>query len=119
MAVIGILSSQAAFSQAEFEQLKQQATDGTAQHQAQWRDLGLGFRGEVPAPKTEAGPGGTAVWMNTPATQNGLTRQIEGEGYNATRLAPTQFQSTYTGHLLNRSWHLLPGFGAGHVDFHA
>jgi hypothetical protein len=119
MAVIGILSSQAAFSQAEFQQLKQQATNGTAQHQAQWQDFGLGFRGVVPAPKTDAGSGGTAVWMNTPATQDNVTRQIESEGYNATRLAPAQFQPTYTGHLLDPSWHLMPGFGAGHVDFHA
>lgn len=119
MAVSGILSSPAAFSQAEFEQLKQQATTGTAAHQAQWRNFALDFQGSVPAPRTQAGSGGAAVWMNTPATQDAVTRQIEGEGYNATRLAPAQFQPTYSGHLLDRSWHLMPGFGAGHVDFHA
>jgi hypothetical protein len=119
MAVIGILSSSAGFSQAEFEQLKRQATDGTSQHQAQWRNFAVAFQGSVPAPKTESGPGGAAVWMNTPTTENQITHQIESEGYNATRLAPTQFESTYEGHLLDRSWHLLSGFGAGHLDFHA
>jgi hypothetical protein len=119
MAVVGILSSPAAFSQAEFEQLKQQATEGTAQRQAQWRNFAVDFQGTVPPPKTQAGSGSTAVWMNTPASQSEVTRQIESEGYSAVRLAPRQFQSTYAGHLLDRSWHLLPGFGAGHVDFHA
>jgi len=86
----------------------------------QWRNFALNYQGSVPAPKTAAGGGGAAVWMNTPSTQTAATNQLESGGYNGTRLAPTQFQSTYTGHLLNGSCHLLPcGFGAGHVDFHA
>ncbi|MGH2364740.1 MAG: hypothetical protein ACRDHX_08820 [Chloroflexota bacterium] len=57
--------------------------------------------------KTSAGPGGQAVWMLTPQSDQGQARNFSAHGYAATRLAPTQFANSYRGGLLAGSFGLL------------
>jgi len=101
-----ISTNAAAFSQAQTDQIK--------------RDVTLNGQGLDVPHRTEGGPGGGPFWTNTVDSQVQAERQLEAEGYNGVRLAPTQFESSYLGGLLDESYHLLnPGFHWGAVDFHA
>jgi len=60
------------------------------------------------------------VFAKSTATMNAAIRALDAQGSHLLRLAPAQFQSDYTGHLLAGSYHLLdPQFTlGGRVDFH-
>jgi len=102
----GITQTPAAFSQAQFDQNKRSV------------DLNGGNLA-VPI-RTQGGPGGGPVWTNTVQSQVSTERDLNSHGSNALRLAPTQFESTYMGHLLDQDFHVLnPSYGTAHIDFHA
>lgn len=118
MPVQGILTSPAAFSQAEFDQLKQQVQQGTvARTQALHAQTAAAKQWFAP-PKTEAGPGGGPVWMNTPQSTNQLIQALEADGYAGVKLGDAWPAFTYQGHMLNGSFHVLdPVFGGLKVDY--
>ena len=91
--VSGILSSTAAFTQAQTTEMRREITlDGH----------GL----DVPR-QTDGGPGGGPVWTNTVQSQVADERYLNANGANALRIAPTLFQSNYDGGLLSSSYHEL------------
>ena len=87
------------WSQAQLNQLRQ--------------DLATNGSGLAIPQKTTAGPGGQAVWMNTPQSELGQARDFSAHGYPALRLAPTQFANSYRGALFQG------GFGLLKVDYKA
>jgi hypothetical protein len=114
----GISSSQAAFSQAKFDQLKQQVTNGTVEHVHELHNQTARDFEYIPTPKTSAGPGGTPPLSYTPEARDRLFRQIENSGYHALSLGSAMFPETYQGHLLDPEYHLRnPVYGGLKVDF--
>jgi hypothetical protein len=102
----GITSSPAAFSQAQLDATK--------------RQINLSGHGLDVQRRTQGGAGGGPVWTNTVQSQVSVERELTTNGANALRLAPTQFQDTYDGGLLDQNFHLLNSdYSFVHVDFHA
>jgi hypothetical protein len=102
----GITQTPAAFSQAQFDSARRSIDEN-------------GANLAVPR-RTEGGTGGGPVWTNTVQSQVAQERGLVANGANATRLAPAQFESDYTGHLLDQDFHLQnPSYGESHIDFHA
>lgn len=119
MPVQGILSSPAAFSQAKFDQLRQQVDDGTVRRTQDLHQQTEHVFEYIPKPKTESGPGGTPPNAFTPQKTTQIIRQNEASGYQALKIADAFFPFTYQGHLLNPAFHMLdPVFGGQKVDFH-
>ncbi|MDE3074960.1 MAG: hypothetical protein KGJ86_05980 [Chloroflexota bacterium] len=77
------------------------------------RELALNGNNLAVQYRTSEGPGGTAFWMRTPQSEIAQARDFSAHGYDAVRLAPTQFQSSYLGGLLRSD------FGGLRVDFKA
>jgi hypothetical protein len=120
VAIAGISSSDAAFSQAKFDQLKQQVNAGTVAHNQALHEQTAATAHWFAPPRTEAGPGGAGVWMFTPQSANQLYRQLEADGYAALSLGGAWPAFTYQGHMLNGAFHELdPIFGGLKADFHA
>ena len=118
MPIQGISSSDAAFSQAGFDQLKEQVQQGTVRRTAELRDFTQSFTPLVPPIRREAGGGGDAVWMNTPESTDALVRQVEASGYAALSLGGAWPPFPYEGHLLNGGFHQLdPMFGGLKADY--
>jgi hypothetical protein len=119
MPVVGVGSSPIAFSQAKFDQLKQQVDDGVARRKAQQEQQTQHVFSYIPAPKTESGPGGEAPNTFTPEWSHSLFREIQASGYQSIKLAEALFPFTYQGHMLNPAFHVLdPVFGGQKVDYH-
>jgi hypothetical protein len=118
MPIQGILTSPAAFSQAEFDQLKQQVQAGTVARDQALRAQTNAAKDLFPPPRTEAGAGGDAVWMLTPESTNQLIQALQADGYAALSLGGIWPPNTYQGHMLNGSFHVLdPVFGGLKADY--
>ena len=119
MPVQGIESSSAAFTQAKFDQLRQQVDQGTLAKSAALHQQTQATKNWFPAPVTEAGPGGKPPRMFTPEATSQLIRSIQASGYQALKLGSAFFSFTYSGHMLNPSFHSLdPVFGGLKADYH-
>jgi hypothetical protein len=117
--VQGISSSDAAFSQVKFDRLKQQVQQGTANKSQALHQQTEATKHWLGSPRTEAGPGGDAVWMFTPQSNTHLLRSIQASGYQSLKLADAFFPFTYSGHMLNPAFHVLdPVFGGQKADYH-
>ncbi|HVA22768.1 MAG TPA: hypothetical protein VMW62_00060 [Chloroflexota bacterium] len=120
MPIQGILTSDAAFSQAKFDQLKQQVDDGAVSRSQALHAQTAATANWFPKPRSEAGPGGDAVWMFTPQSADALYNSLQADGYAAVSLGSAWPPFTYEGHLLNGAFHTLdPIFGGLKADFHA
>ncbi len=64
------------------------------------RDLSLNGNNLAVPYKTTGESSNTAVWAHTPQELTGMERDFSANGFGATRLAPTQFESSYRGGLL-------------------
>ena len=119
MPVQSISTSDAAFSQARFDQLKQQVQQGTSDRTAALHQQTAADANWFPPPKTEAGPGGTPPWMFTPQATTDLIRSIQADGYAALSLGGAWPQFSYQGHMLSGAFHTLdPVFGGLKADYH-
>lgn len=118
MPVQGILSSDAAFSQANFEQLKQQVEQGTANRTEARREYTQAAANWFPPPTMSSGPGGTPPMMWSPQSMNQLIRQVQADGYAALKISDIWPQYDYQGHMLSSSFHQLdPVFGGLNVNY--
>jgi len=116
----GISTSGAAQHQAGFDQLKEEVQQGTLRRTGELHELTEKAWHFIPPPKTEAGPGGTPVWLSTPQSTNDLIRSVQASGYPALRLGSAFPPNSYAGHMLNPFFHVLdPVFGGLKVDYHA
>ncbi len=112
-------SSPAAFTEAKFEQWQQQLQQATVQHNQELRQQTEATKNWFPPPRTESGPGGQAVHMFTPQSEQELFRSIQASGYQSIKLADAFFPFTYQGHMLNGAFHVLdPIFGGQKADYH-
>ena len=107
MPVKGVASSDIAFSQAKFDQIKQQVAQATVEHNQALHEQTQATKHWFAAPRTEAGPGGQAVWMFTPESKDALFHSIQASGYQSLKLADAFFPFTYQGHMLNGAFHVL------------
>jgi hypothetical protein len=93
---------------------------GTAQHDQALHAQTAAGGAMIPPARTEAGPGGEAVWMFTPQSADALYRALQADGYAALSLGGAWPTFTYQGHMLNGAFHTLdPAFGGLKADYHA